>query len=86
MLDLWSLLIITPAPSKDIWPMGENPGPDDIPGQELRQARITAARELLDVPYEWSEIPGYQVSYLSGTLHPSLLAGATIHDEPPAVP
>ena len=88
MADTWYLLMSTPAPNaqKHIWTMGEDPGPDDIPGQELRGARITAARDLLGVPYEWMEIGGYQVLYSPGPLHPSLLAGATIHDEPPAVP
>lgn len=82
--DLWWLVMRTPAPSVDVWPMGEDPGPDDIPGQELRQARITAARDLLGVPYEWMESPGYQVQYMPGPVHPNILAGATVHDDPPA--
>jgi hypothetical protein len=86
MADPWFLVIKTPAPSTDVWPMGEEPADGDTEGLALRDARVLAAKALLSVPYEWPEIPGWEVSYSPGTPHPSVLAGATVHDGPPEVP
>jgi len=81
--DLWWLVIRTPAPSVDVWPMGETPANGDTAGLALLEARVLAAKALKSVPYEWPEIPGWEVSYSPGDPHPQVLAGATVHDDPP---
>lgn len=77
MADTWYLIIRTPDPSVDIWPVGDY---SDIP---LTDSYIAAGKALLSVPYEWPEIPGWAVSVAPGLPHPTLLAQGTLHEDPP---
>lgn len=80
MADTWYLVITTPAPSCDVWPIGDNSDP------VVTQAYIDAGCVLKDVPEDWFEFPGWRVANAPGLPHPSLLATATLHEGPPVVP
>ncbi len=74
----WYLTITTPTPTVDVWPMG------DDSDTALRDARIASAKMALSVPSDWYEFSGWAVSYGPGLPHSSVLAVATLHDDPPA--
>ena len=79
MADTWYAICRTPAPSIDVWPVG------DMSDMVLAQAYVDAILALLSYPADWFNTDGWDLSLSPGTPHPSLLAQATVHDSPPAV-
>lgn len=75
----WYLTIRTPGPPStvDVWPMGHD---DD---DDLRAARITAAKTMRGVPPDHWEFPGWDVGYAPGVPWVAGQPGTVVHDEPP---
>lgn len=67
------------TPPYDIWPVGDGSDPDQT------AAYVDAARQLTNYPEEMFP-EGWDISVSGGMPHETLLAQATLHDEPPVAP
>lgn len=76
-MDPWYLIVRTPVPTCDIYPVGDNTDPD------VTTAYVAAARIIHQVPGGWLDIPGWDLSLTQGEPHPGLVG--TRRDSPPTV-
>ncbi len=75
---MWHYRLVTDTGAIEIYPLPDASSDDDY----TERGRIIAAlNERHGVPEDWFESgAGWDVACMEGTLHPTLLANATLHD------
>lgn len=80
LMDDWYLILRTPGDGVHVYPIA-----DDSPGSAaLRDAQLAAASSIHSVPNDWVNVSGWDMSVTQGEPHPSLLATANVHEDPPS--
>jgi hypothetical protein len=81
----WWLVIRTPAPSVDLYPLGDYEATWGTDAGAFREAQRAAGMAAHGVTEEWSDLgDGWEVAFLTGPLPTrGVLAAGTRHDGPP---